>query len=154
MTVSKSAGKLSDVTRKIRLPVERELWGRAAARCEFSDCNRLLYKSPVTQERVNIAQMAHIYSFSAGGPRGRGPFAEKTDRLNDIENLMLVCYDCHRKIDQDKTGVRYPVALLKKWKEEHETRVRVVTGISATKKSHVVLYGSRIGEELSPLNFD
>src|ERR1035437_8343935 len=49
-----------------------ELWGRAGARCEFSDCNRLLYKAPVTRERVNLAEMAHIYSFSKDGPRGRG----------------------------------------------------------------------------------
>ena len=154
MARSKIVSRPKEVTREISRPVERELWGRAAARCQFSDCNRLLYKSPVTQERVNIAQMAHIYSFSADGPRGRGPFAQKTKGLNDIGNLMLVCYDCHRKIDQDKTGARYSVALLKSWKEAHETRIRVVTGISSTKKSHVVLYGSRIGQEHSPLTFD
>lgn len=143
-----------DVTRHIDRKTERELWGRAAARCQFSDCNRLLYKSPVTQERVNIAQMAHIYSFSEDGARGRGPFTRKSKGLNEVGNLMLVCYDCHRKIDQDKAGERYSVALLKSWKQAHETRIRVVTGISPSKKSHVVLYGSRIGDEHSPLQFD
>jgi hypothetical protein len=145
--------KPKEVTRTIDPKVAQELWGRAAGRCQFRDCNRILYKSPVTQERVNIAQMAHIYSFSADGPRGHGPFSKRTDGLNEIGNLMLVCYDCHRKIDQDKTGIRYSAALLKSWKEEHEFRVRVVTGISPSKKSHVVLYGSRVGDEHSPLNF-
>src|SRR5947209_2122793 len=98
-----------EVTRYIDAKTERELWGRAAARCQFGDCNRLLYKSPVTQERVNIAQMAHIYSFSEDGPRGGGPFNRKTKGLNEVGNLMLVCYDCHRKIDQDKAGARYSV---------------------------------------------
>ena len=140
-----------EITRYITRSVERELWGRAAARCQFSDCNRLLYKSPVTQERVNLAEMAHIYSFSEIGPRGRGKFKKETAGLNDLANLMLVCHDCHKKIDQDKQGVRYSVALLKAWKEAHEYRVRVVTGISPEKKSHVVLYGSRIGDEHSPL---
>jgi hypothetical protein len=143
-----------EVTRYIDAKTERELWGRAAARCQFNGCNRVLYKSPVTQERVNIAQMAHIYSFSEDGPRGRGPFTRKTKGLNEVGNLMLVCYDCHRKIDQDKAGVRYSVALLKSWKEAHEIRIRVVTGIWPSKKSHVLLYGSRVGDEHSPLQFD
>jgi hypothetical protein len=140
-----------EVTRHIKSEVERELWGRAAARCQFSDCNRLLYKSPVTQEPINLAEMAHIYSFSKDGPRGWGPFKKNPARLNDPANLMLVCHDCHKKIDQDKKGHRYSADLLRRWKEAHETRVRIVTGISAGKKSHVVLYGSRIGDENSPL---
>ena len=32
-------------------------------------CNRLLNKSPVTQESVNLVEMAHICSFSKAGPR-------------------------------------------------------------------------------------
>ena len=137
--------------RALKRDVERELWGRASARCEFSDCNRLLYKSPVTQEAVNLAEMAHIYSFSKNGPRGWGIFTLMPAALNDVGNLMLVCHDCHKKIDQDKTGERYSADLLKKWKSEHETRVRIATGITANKRSHVVLYGSRIGDENSPL---
>jgi len=139
------------LTRAIKSEVERELWGRAAARCEFNDCNRLLYKSPVTQEAVNLAEMAHIYSFSKDGPRGWGIFTRMPAALNDVGNLMLVCHDCHKKIDQDKKGERYSADLLKKWKAEHETRVRIATGITANKRSHVVLYGSRIGDENSPL---
>ena len=54
--------------------VERELWARAAGRCQFDGCNRPLFKSPVTQEQVNISEKAHIYSFSENGPRGWGPF--------------------------------------------------------------------------------
>lgn len=140
-----------EVTRHIKSEVERELWGRAAARCQFSDCNRLLYKSPVTQEPVNLAEMAHIYSFSKDGPRGWGPFKVNRVGLNDMSNLMLVCHDCHKKIDQDKNGERYSAELLRQWKEAHEARVRIVTGISVSKKSHVVQYGSRIGDENSPL---
>lgn len=139
------------LTRAIKSEVERELWGRAAARCEFDDCNRLLYKSPVTQEQVNLAEMAHIYSFSKHGPRGWGIFTRMPAALNDVGNLMLICHDCHKKIDQDKNGERYPADLLKRWKAEHESRVRTATGITANKRSHVVLFGSRIGDENSPL---
>jgi hypothetical protein len=40
---------------------------------------------------------------------------------------------------------------LSAWKREHEDRVRIVTGIHPNKKSHVILYGGKIGEENSPL---
>src|SRR5437773_1326859 len=73
-----------EVTRHILPKVERELWARAAGRCQFNGCNRLLYKSPVTQERVNISEKAHIYSFSPAGPRGRGPHARNATHLNDV----------------------------------------------------------------------
>lgn len=149
--MSVADSKPVELTRAIKREVERELWGRAAARCEFNDCNKLLYKSPVTQESVHLAEKAHIYSFSKGGPRGWGTFWKNPVGLNDVPNLMLVCRDCHLKIDQDKKGERYSANLLKKWKLEHETRVRIATGITANKRSHVVLYGSRIGDENSPL---
>jgi len=149
--MSTADNKPFKLTRAIKREVERELWGRAAARCEFNDCNKLLYKSPVTQELVHLAEKAHIYSFSKDGPRGWGVFWKNPIGLNDVPNLMLVCHDCHLKIDQDEKGERYSADLLKKWKLEHEARVRIATGISPNKKSHVVLYGSRIGDENSPL---
>jgi hypothetical protein len=119
----------------------------------FSGCNKLLYKSAVTQESVNLAQKAHIYSFSENGPRGRGPYKDNTEHLNDISNLMITCHGCHKKIDQNKNGGRYPAELLIQWKDEHEHRVEIVTGIEPDKKSHVVLYGSNIGSEKSPINY-
>lgn len=142
---------IKEVTRYIKKEVERELWARAAGRCQFNGCNRILYKSPVTQERVNISEKAHIYSFSEDGPRGWGPFKKKPQSLNDVGNLMLMCHDCHKTIDQDKDGIKYSGSRLLQWKNEHEHRVVSVTGIAANRKSHVVFYGSNIGEQRSPL---
>lgn len=127
------------------------LWGKAAGRCQFAGCNKQLWKCPVTQETVNIAQRAHIYSFSDGGPRGNAGIS-KSD-LNELANLMLTCHACHKEIDKKKDGGRYPVELLRKWKQDHERRVEIVTGISPSKSSHVVLFGSTIGDHRSPLNF-
>jgi hypothetical protein len=141
--------QLADVTRYVPHPTECELWGRAAGRCEFAGCNRPLYKSPVTQEAVNISEKAHIYAFSKKGPRGRGPFKTGDKRLNKAANLMLVCHDCHRKVDTNPE--QYPADLLLQWKATHENRIGIVTGIDHTKKSHVVLYGANIGLETSPL---
>lgn len=64
---------VQEVTRYIKQKVECELWARAAGRCQFNGCNRIVYKSHVTQESVNIAEKAHIYSFSESGSRGHEP---------------------------------------------------------------------------------
>jgi hypothetical protein len=127
------------------------LWGRSAGRCEFAGCNEILWKSPVTQEQVNAAEKAHVYSFSSMGPRGNDGVSRR--HLNDIQNLMLVCHRCHRKLDQKRDGGRYKVWLLQQMKAEHEQRIERVRGISTDKKRYVLLYGANVGEHSSPLNY-
>ncbi|HEV8066617.1 MAG TPA: SAVED domain-containing protein [Planctomycetaceae bacterium] len=139
-------------TRHISKSATAILWGRAAGRCEFAGCNQVLWKSPVTQEPVNIAQMAHIYSFSPKGPRGRGAVSD--GGLNAVGNLLLVCHACHRKIDQKQDGGRYPAALLRQMKQDHERRIEIVTGVAIDRRSTVLLYGANIGQHSSPLNFE
>jgi hypothetical protein len=145
--VKKKKEKKSDKkepSRSIGRPAERELWARAGGRCQFDGCNKLLYKSNVTQEKVNVSEKAHIYSFSENGPRGWGPYNDFPEDLNKVENLFLVCHDCHKTIDPQKDGGRYPAELVKKWKRDHERRIALVTGITQNKRSHVVFFGSNI----------
>jgi hypothetical protein len=73
--------------------------------------------------------------------------------LNSIDNLILVCHECHRKIDAAVDGGRYPASLLQEMKREHERRIELVTGIDPTRKSNILLYGANIGEHSAPLNF-
>jgi len=141
-----------EVTRYIKKEVERELWARSAGRCQFDGCNKVLYKSSVTQERVNLAQKAHIYSFSEDGPRGWGPFVLNKDALNGIDNLMLMCHECHVKIDRNES--KYSAQMLQDWKQRHEERINVVTGIDTNKKSHVVFYGANISSQKSLIQKD
>lgn len=136
-------------SRDITRPVERELWARAAGRCQFDGCNKILYRSSVTNESVHTAQKAHVYSFSEKGPRGWGPFRKNLAELNDISNLMLACHECHLKIDTYPQ--RYSASMLFQWKAQHEERVETVSGIASNKKSHVLMYGASIGNESSPL---
>jgi hypothetical protein len=146
-----SAVPMKEVTRDIKEPVKLMLWGKAAGRCEFSGCNKPLWKSSVTHEPVNIAQKAHIYAFSSDGPRGNKGIPKS--KLNNFENLMLVCHECHRKIDKEKDGGRYTVELLRQWKAEHERRIEVATGVDPKKKSHIVMFGANVGDHSKPLNF-
>ena len=138
-------------SRDISRPIESMLWGRAAGRCEFQGCNQELYKSRVTQEPVNIAQKAHIYAFSSAGPRGNRRAARAS--LNAIENLMLVCGACHTTIDKQWTRKRYTVAMLQKWKQEHERRIARVTDVSPEKRSHILLFHANIGDHRGPLHY-
>jgi hypothetical protein len=146
-----SLKEVKDVSRSISIATHNFLWGRVAGRCEFAGCNKPLWKSSVTSERVNIAQKAHIYSFSDGGPRGND--GVRPEDLNSIDNLILVCHECHQKIDAAVDGGRYPASLLQQMKLEHERRIELVTGIDVTRKSHILLYGANIGEHSAPLNF-
>ena len=139
-------------SRQVAGTVQNMLWGRSAGRCEFAGCNKPLWKSSVTQERVNIAQKAHIYAFSDKGPRGRTNIP--LSLLNSVDNLMLVCHECHQKIDRRTDGGRYKAPLLQQMKTAHEERIQRVTGISARRQSHILLCGANIGEHGSPLAYE
>lgn len=123
---------------------ERELWARAGGCCQFQGCNKLVYKSEVTQERVNAAEMAHIYAFSAAGTRGNKGLRNKK-KLNSVSNLLLVCRGCHKNIDKAGAAKKFTVELLQDWKRIHEDRIRRVVQINPKKNSHVVIYGGKIG---------
>jgi len=139
-------------SRDIKRSVESMLWGRAAGRCEFTGCNKLLSRSSVTQEQVNAAQKAHIYAFSSDGPRGHEGVTDED--LNLADNLMLVCHECHRKIDQTTDGGRYSATLLREMKAAHERRVEIITGIDPGRRSHVLFYSANVGAHTSPFVFN
>ena len=138
-------------SRHIKLPVQLMLWGLASGRCQFDGCNKRLWQNSVTKEQVNISQKAHIWSFSANGPRGNEGI--DNEHINDLRNLMLVCHECHKLIDEDKEGKKYSVSLLSKMKKNHEERIDLATSISPNKKSHILLYGANIGEHTSPVSY-
>lgn len=140
-----------DVTRHISLPVTAMLWGRAGGRCEFAGCNRPLWMSLVTRNEVNVAQKAHIRSFSPYGPRGRQGISK--EQLNATENLMLVCHQCHTEIDGPHGEQTYSAELLLLMKKRHEDRVELVTGIAPEHTSNVLLYGSNIGDQSPCLSY-
>lgn len=139
-------------TRDIRADVRYLLWGRSAGRCQFNGCNKPVWKNPVTQEEVNIAQAAHIYAFSEDGPRGNEGIEDED--LNSLKNLLLTCHACHKTIDTGGKDLRYSVELLQKWKADHESRIERVTGIDPDHHSHIVLFGRGIGDVQSPLRYD
>lgn len=138
-------------TRNIPVPIQNLLWGRAAGRCQFAGCNKPLWLHHVTQETANLAQKAHIWSFSDDGPRGNEGIEH--EQINSFENLMLVCHGCHTLIDDAIKEKKYTVDQLKQMKCQHEERVERVTAITQNRRSHVLLYGANIGKNGTVLNY-
>ncbi|WP_336057932.1 SAVED domain-containing protein [Nitratireductor sp. CH_MIT9313-5] len=120
------------------------LWTLAAGRCEFAGCNRLLIGDLIAgKEDGKFGFIAHIVADSKNGPRGdkvRSPLLKQ-----DISNLMLMCPIHHKLIDVDHVG-DYPEATLIAMKQEHESRIEIVTDMDADRAAHVLRFAANIGQ--------
>ena len=134
--------KIKNISREIKPATERMLWGVSAGMCEFAGCCNLLYSHHVTKEKVNLSEKAHIYAFSAGGKRPS--LLRYSSKINDIDNLMLVCERCHKLIDSDDTD--YTAERLLEMKKEHEERVRILASIKPDLQSEIVIYNANIAD--------
>ena len=122
----------------------RTLWGKAAGRCEYEGCNKLLYQDDVTSEDINRAFVAHIVAASPGGERGDED--QSAQLSDDIENLMLLCHEHHRLIDHERAE-EHGVDRLRAMKKKHEDRIRTLTEIDSSMKSIPITYGANIGKQ-------
>lgn len=124
--------------------VSNALWAKAAGRCQFRGCNKLLLGDLIAGKRTGkFGYIAHIVADEAGGPRGdaiRSPLLAK-----DIENLMLMCPIHHKAIDVDYLA-DYPEDVLQAMKAEHEDRIEIVTDMDVDRVSHVVRFAATIGQ--------
>jgi hypothetical protein len=84
--------------------------------------------------------MAHIVAFKHEGPRGKS--AIRPAYINDVGNLMLLCPQCHKLIDDHPD--QYTVVSLDKFKQAHEDRICHVTGLGADLKTTVLQLKARI----------
>ena len=129
---------------KIKREVRRDLWFNAHGRCEI--CNKPLYRDGLTMLDVNLSEYAHIIADSSKGPRGDNLLSSQL--ANSPDNLILLCKDHHKLID-DAGGVnRFGVDLLRDYKRKHEERIDLVTNISPEKSSLVVCYAPTIGDNV------
>ena len=129
--------------------VKLRLWGKAAGRCQYPGCNKVLWRDDLTKVEFNTAYIAHIIADKQNGPRGNIKLSKILAK--DMNNLMLLCDEHHRLIDKEQIE-EHPVDLLRNYKKEHESRIERVTDIIPDKQTHVILYGANIGEQSSPLN--
>ncbi len=117
------------------------LFTRAGGRCEFDNCNRYLLTHHITHRTGNFAQMAHIVAFRQAGPRGEAPLSSA--ERNDLSNLMLLCPQCHKLIDDNPH--LYAVEALQEFKKDHEARIRMLTAAKADKQAVALVLTAVIG---------
>ncbi|MEZ4721948.1 MAG: SAVED domain-containing protein [Flavobacteriales bacterium] len=131
--------------------VKTNLWRASGGRCQFDNCNTPLWLHAATMGKMNKSYIAHIYAFSEEGPRYDAVQSPKLEK--DFSNLMLVCDECHRTFDDKSKVSEYPTERLLAMKRAHEERIEFLTGLKPNKRSHVILFGAKIGQHGSPLNF-
>jgi SMODS-associated and fused to various effectors sensor domain len=122
-----------------RIPenTQKELWARAAGRCEFRGCNKLVIRDGLTKQASNLSVISHIVAAEPGGPRGDE--VRSALLCTDIQNLMLTCRD-HGKLVDDKSRVEeYTKELLLEFKGEHEERIQRLTGIAPDAQSRIII---------------
>lgn len=94
------------------------LWGRAGGMCSRPDCREDLTTLLETGNYV-IGEMAHVIGRKPSARRGGSGDGEDT-----YDNLILLCPTHHTHIDKAPEGT-YPAELLHKWKNEHESAIRM-----------------------------
>jgi len=112
----------------------RKLWVVAGGRCEY--CNKYLLEDEFSNYPANLAERAHIVGATnaAGSPRGRNkmPLVDRAE----AENLMLMCGDHHKVVDQ--LIEEHSIEGLRTIKAEHENRIHLLTEMAADKQSVVL----------------
>ena len=125
-----------------------KLWVKSAGRCEFSGCNKPVWRNDLTLSDGNFGEVVHIIGASKEGPRGN---EESTNLQIEFSNLMLMCQQCHKEIDDNPD--RYPEELLSEWKKKHEDRIEIQTSYSKDiYKSTVLLFSVNISKRIVPIN--
>jgi hypothetical protein len=114
---------------------------RAGGRCEFAECNKYLFEHPLTLRDGNFSEQAHIVAFSELGPRATD--GARPQDINSVDNLMLLCPQCHKLIDDNPDD--HPRDQLELYKKHHEDRIKHVTGLGPDMRTTIVQLKAKIG---------
>lgn len=120
-----------------------KLVANAGGRCQFSGCNKQLFIDSITMEDLNNTNVAHIVASSLDGPRGN----EESFKLSDkLENLMLLCQEHHKLIDERPN--EYTVEILKEMKNSQEEEVKKLLDEMHYPETKVVVFESPIKNKI------
>lgn len=93
------------------------LWTRSGNMCAFSGCRRpLVIEVEQSGRPAVVSQECHIVAESPDGPRGQSPLT--VEERNSYSNLILLCLEHHKIIDDDEAT--WTVERLLDMKAEHE----------------------------------
>jgi|GEM_PF-1545463 len=129
-----------------------QVYAASAGRCSYYGCNDYILNEPLTRQRAILGNIAHIVGESSDGPRGNSslPLIERSK----FDNLMLMCTKHHNFIDKKENWSKYPISILKKWKIEHEKRMKTLCAIPAASKSCALKISSQIHGHVTSVSED
>nr|WP_314054064.1 HNH endonuclease [uncultured Neisseria sp.] len=101
----------------ISTKIAKIIWGQCAARCCI--CKRELIKKNERNSRklTLVGEIAHIVGSKKSAPRGESDLTQQ--ERDDVDNLMLLCQEHHKEIDDADNIEDYSVQYLKNIKENH-----------------------------------
>jgi hypothetical protein len=118
------------------------LWSGAGGRCQMCD-KPLGEHLKARRRRGNYGLVAHIVASDPNGKRGCPVRSPKL--AASLSNLMLLCYECHKTIDDEKTWSLYPESRLLAIKEAQEAWVAQSLSASRSAPTNILTYGAPIG---------
>ena len=99
------------------------LYALSGNKCAWKDCNQLLTNEENVNSKIStyqVGKVAHIRAQSKGGPRYDPDYPE--DKIQDIDNLILLCGNCHDRIDT--LPKNHVVETLLEMKRKHEDKIK------------------------------
>ncbi|TFC53299.1 HNH endonuclease [Cryobacterium shii] len=100
----------------------RELYLYSGNRCAFQTAVESCNKSLLRDDGTWNCEVAHIQGVKLTAARGDHSLDD--EQLRDPQNLLLVCREHHKVIDNKDLEDRYTVAVVKKMKSDHESWYR------------------------------
>jgi len=149
----KKAKAKANTIRKLLTAEEYYLWMAGGGICSFRGCIKRLILTAENGQLSNVGIKAHIIGHKPGAARHE--FAEEfgysRDNLEQVSNLMYMCYDHSKLIDEKHTRQDFPPDLLFGMKKDHEDWVKSWT--ENNKKKSIALIYKKLGPPLTALNF-
>lgn len=100
---------------KVRL----QLFTYSSNQCAFPDC-----EAPVFEEATNVGEVCHINANKPGGSRYDETMSD--EERNAIENLVLLCREHHKIVDDNPD--KYDAGWLRRIKAQHEAHAANIPG--------------------------
>lgn len=131
-------------TRTIPEAVAKRVWIAAGGRCTF--CKKHLLVDEVTGQDVMIGQLAHIAGWTDASGSPRGDSAVPLRDRNTAANLMLMCHDQHKVIDERSLWDTYDEETLRRFKRAHEELIRRLGALLYSSSTTVVRVIGAVGD--------
>ena len=110
---------MENKARQYKRSTVRRLDTLSGNQCASPNCTRKLI---ARDGETIVSKICHIEAASPDGPRYNENMTDEERR--HYNNLVLLCDECHRIIDNKENESNYSVELLKSWKKNHENLVQ------------------------------